>query len=71
MPCDRVFMCVCLRRHKVKFIQEVGCLILTCLALAACLALALALALAGLITSGLGAGAYNEALFVAQSLAPE
>lgn len=69
MPCDRVFVCVCLRRHKVKFIQEVGCLILTCLALAACLALALALA--GLITSGLGAGAYNEALFVAQSLAPE
>lgn len=35
-------MCVsmCVRRHKVKFIQEVGCLILTCLALpwlAACL----------------------------------
>lgn len=67
MPCDHVFVCVCLRRHKVKFIQEVGCLILTWLALAACLALALA----GLITSGLGAGAYNEALFVAQSLAPE
>lgn len=26
-------VCMCVRRHKVKFIQEVGCLILTCLAL--------------------------------------
>lgn len=68
-----VCMCVCegIKWSLYKKLAAWFWLALPWLPACLVLALPLSLSLARLITSGLGAGAYNEALFVAQSLAPE